>query len=298
MRIPLAALRRRFGPELIKRLHQALGKEIEPIEFIRPLVPYEERLPSLEPIRTATGIEIGLRTLLERLCQRLGCEQKGLRKCILRCYRVDGVVKQIEIGTNQPSRNLKHLFKLFENKIVQIEPGFGLELFVLEASIVEDLEAEQDALWRLSSSNETAIAELIDRLTGRTGAGTIRRYLPQEHYWPEHSIKATTSLIEKPSTAWNTQRPRPVYLLTKPESIEVSVPIPDYPPMLFIYKGQLHTVKKADGPERIEQEWWIQTGLYRDYYCVEDDRGRRYWLFRSGDYNEGLPKWFIHGFFA
>lgn len=298
MNMPNTALHRRFGASLIKRLHQALGKETEPVEYIRPFIPYQERLPSMEPIRTAAGIEIGLRTLLEMLCQRLNREHKGLRKCVLRCYRVDGIVQQIEIGTNQPTRNIKHLFKLFEHKIAQLAPGFGIELFVLEAAIVEDLEAAQDALWTLSHSNETAIAELVDRLSGRTGANSIHRYLPEEHYWPERSIRGTTSLTEKPSTSWNSQQPRPVYLLPKPEAIEVSVPIPDYPPMLFIYKGELHTIQKADGPERIEQEWWIQTGLYRDYYCVEDDRGRRYWLFRSGDYNDGMPKWFIHGFFA
>ncbi|MGV2481986.1 UNVERIFIED_CONTAM: DNA polymerase Y family protein, partial [Salmonella enterica subsp. enterica serovar Weltevreden] len=45
-------------------------------------------------------------------------------------------------------------------------------------------------------------------------------------------------------------------------------------------------------------EWWLQKGLYRDYYCVEDEQGKRYWLFRSGDYASDEVKWFIHGFFA
>ena len=73
--------------------------------------------------------------------------------------------------------------------------------------------------------------------------------------------------------------------LSKPEPIEVTAPIPDYPPMLFRYKGKLHKIIKADGPERIEQEWWLQQGQHRDYYCVEDEEGYRYWLFRLGHYN-------------
>ncbi len=69
--------------------------------------------------------------------------------------------------------------------------------------------------------------------------------------------------------------------------------------MLFRYKGRLHTIKKADGPERIEREWWIEGGPHRDYYIVEDEDGGRYWLFRSGHYAENEPnQWFIHGFFA
>ncbi|HEU4902126.1 MAG TPA: DNA polymerase Y family protein, partial [Flavisolibacter sp.] len=87
--------------------------------------------------------------------------------------------------------------------------------------------------------------------------------------------------------------------LYPPERIDVTAPIPDYPPMLFRYKGTMHKIIKADGPERIEQEWWIQDGEHRDYYCVEDEEGRRYWLFRSGHYNEEkTPLWFLHGFFA
>ena len=63
--------------------------------------------------------------------------------------------------------------------------------------------------------------------------------------------------------------------------------------MLLIHNGKIHTIKKADGPERIEQEWWITEGLHRDYYYVEDETGNRYWLFRSGHYDSGLPVgWF------
>jgi protein ImuB len=31
----------------------------------------------------------------------------------------------------------------------------------------------------------------------------------------------------------------------------------------------------------IEQEWWIK-GRHRDYYSVEDEEGKRYWLFNQG----------------
>jgi protein ImuB len=61
----------------------------------------------------------------------------------------------------------------------------------------------------------------------------------------------------------------------------------------------LHQITRADGPERIENEWWIDSARHRDYYAVEDEQGARYWLFRSGHYS-GLQssRWFLHGFFA
>ncbi len=79
----------------------------------------------------------------------------------------------------------------------------------------------------------------------------------------------------------------------------VTAPVPDYPPMFFRFKGKLHKIKKADGPERIEPEWWINDGQHRDYYSVEDEEGKRYWIFRSGHYEPDQNySWFLHGFFA
>jgi protein ImuB len=301
MRIKRPALRRRFGQGLLQRLDQALGHENEVIIPLQPIAPYEERLPCLEPIRTAAGIEIALEKLLEMLCKRLQQEGKGIRTAILKCYRVDSQVVQTEIGTSRASRNVRHLFKLFELKIPSIEPALGIELFVLEAPKVEDISPDQESLWMIDDCGleDVSLAELLDRIAGKVGPGTIHRYLPQEHYWPERSIKPSTSLTDKPVTNWRTDRPRPTHLLARPEAIEVTVPVPDYPPMLFIYKKKLHQIKKADGPERIEREWWLEAGELRDYYTVEDEEGRRYWLFRSGHYSgERSAQWFIHGFFA
>lgn len=296
-----SVLRRRFGQEFLLRLDQALGNEDEPLQLLHPPEPFSERLPCLEPIRTATGIEIAIKTLLENLCRRLQGEGKGLRTAILKGYRVNGQVIQADIGTNRPTHHTGHLFKLFELKIPLLEPDLGIELFTLEAPKVEDVSPEQEVLWSPEGCGleDTGLAELLDRLANKIGAANIHRYLPQEHYWPERSIKLAPSLKEKPQTTWRRGRPRPSLLLPRPEPIQVSAPIPDYPPVVFIYKNEIHHIQKADGPERIEREWWMDSGVHRDYYQVEDQKGQRYWLFRSGHYVEGdAGEWFIHGFFA
>lgn len=301
--IPSRMLRRRFGEVLLDKLNKALGYSQEFIEPIRQAIPYQERLPCLEPIVTATGIEIALQKLLEMLCGRLMREGKGLRKGILSCFRVDGKTQQIDIVTNRASHHVKHLFRLFELKIKTIAPGFGIELFLLEAPEVEDMNVTQETMWGTNGGFEnTVITELLDTVTGRTGIETVHRYLPDEHHWPERSVKLVASLRERPKTNWRTDRQRPVFLLPKPESIEVTAPVPDYPPTVFRYKGKVHYIDKSEGPERIEQEWWLEQGLHRDYYTLEDQEGRRYWVFRLGPYSEEeekeLPEWFIHGFFA
>lgn len=300
MDMPRSVLRRRFGNDLILRLGQALGTEDEPLFPLQPAEPYLERLPCLEPIRTAAGIEIAIQKLLHTLCRRLQQEGMGLRTAVLKCYRIDGETVQAEIGTNCASRHTEHLFKLFQHRIPSIEPALGIELFTLEAPKVEEVSRTQEALWSKNPGlNAADVTELLDRVAMRVGREAICRYLPDEHYWPERSFKVSVSVTEKPSAEWRTDRPRPVVLLKKPVRIEVTAPIPDYPPMLFIYKGRRHIIKKADGPERIEREWWLDTGEHRDYYQAEDEEGKRYWIFRSGHYSgEKDNQWFIHGFFA
>ena len=96
-------------------------------------------------------------------------------------------------------------------------------------------------------------------------------------------------------------------------------PVPDDPPIMFRWRKQVFRVEHADGPERITPEWWndgldlletepkkeeTETGHtlqdnIRDYYRVEDLRGRRFWVYRDGVYSPGTrPSWYIHGVFG
>ncbi len=300
MNMQRSVLRRRFGESFLLRLHQALGYEEEIIQPIIPIEAYHERLPCLEPIQTKTGIEIALEKLLDGLCKRLQKEGKGLRHASFKGYRIDSKTEEINIITNHPSHNNKHLFKLFELKIATIEPALGIELFILEASKIEDVISLQETFWTANSSLESKeLAELLDSLQSKFGNDIVHRYLPDEHHLPERSVKLATSLQDKPSIEWRTDKLRPIQLLRQPQRIEVTAPIPDYPPLNFRYKNKLHTIKKADACERIEAEWWIEGGLHRDYYIVEDEEGKRYWLYRLGHYNDTeKPAWFLHGFFS
>ena len=106
-----------------------------------------------------------------------------------------------------------------------------------------------------------------------------------------------------PAQAWREpSAPRPLLMLEHPETAEVLAVVPDGPPRHFRWRGVLHQVAEAQGPERIAPEWWRRTAeRTRDYYIVEDVEGRRFWLYRDGLYGESggpTPQWFVHGVFA
>ncbi|WP_233268913.1 Y-family DNA polymerase [Mucilaginibacter lacusdianchii] len=299
LKIPRSNLRRRFGEDLLQRLRQATGETTEYLTWLQLPADWQERLPCLEPIRARAGIEVAVQRLLEMLCVRLAREGKGIRTAVLRTHRLDGKEQAVQIGTNRATHDMFHLFKLFELQIGQLAPGLGIELFILEAPHVEDVEQRQEALWAGKKSlQEQAFAELLDRLAGKIGAKAIRRYLPREQHWPERSIQPAQALQEKPGTSWRTDLLRPTQLLARPEPIDVSALLPDSPPMVFRYRGETHHIRHAEGPERIEREWWREAGEHRDYYAVEDQHGGRYWLFRLGHYHREGGQWFIHGFFS
>lgn len=300
MQMPSAVLRRRFGTDFLFRLQQALGTREEFIESVLPVDGYSERLPCLELISTPGGIEIAAQQLLASLCKRLQQAGKGVRVLVLTAHRIDTKTESIGVTTHQASNNPFHLFKLLAYKIPTISPGLGIELFILEATQVEKVAPVQQTCWSANGVLESReIAALLDNLENRFGNDIVHRYLPVEHHWPERAARPASSLAEKPAIGWQPHKQRPLQLLPQPQPVWVMAPIPDYPPMNFRYQNQLYIIAQADACERIEAEWWVDGGLHRDYYIVEDEAGKRYWLYRLGHYNETTqPTWFLHGFFA
>ena len=290
--MPKSVLRRRFGNSIVLRLYQALGQEPE---FLLPLiepVPYSERYPILEPIRTREAIEIAVHELIDTLCKRLYAEGLGMRAATLTYLRVDGKSGQLHIGTNHPSQRTDHVFKLFQQNFEQIAPALGIELFILDATKTEPAIDKQSLLWSGKSGTQSEmVAELLDNIAARIGASNIHRYLPAEHYLPEKIAQNTIDLNAQ-AADWRSDKPRPLQLLDPPEAIEAMALTPDYPPKQFIHRKERHIIANADGPERIECEWWEQPDGYRDYFNVEDEEGRRYWIYANAD-----KYWFLHGYF-
>ena len=50
-----------------------------------------------------------------------------------------------------------------------------------------------------------------------------------------------------------------------------------------------------------DEEHDAETAAVRDYFQVENDAGERFWIYRSGDGEDGATgsqRWFLHGIFG
>jgi protein ImuB len=300
---PRAPLILRLGPELGRRITQALGELAEPIEAIRPPDLVEVRRAFAEPIGAAETIARYIGKLTAQLCAAL--EEKGLgaRRLDLLCHRVDNWIEAVRVGTAQPVRDARRLARLLCDQIEKIDPGFGIELMALAATIAEPLQRRQIA----SSLIEIAtpdISDLVDTLANRVGERAIYRVAPVASDVPERSVCRIPALSPDTGAAWPSHWPRPTRLFAHPERIEAIALLPDHPPVSFTWRGVRRRVKRADGPERVHAEWWkrdAELAAIRDYFRVEDQAGERYWIYRTGnggDPGTGSHLWYLHGVFG
>lgn len=298
---PRGPLVRRFGAIVATRLDQAFGAVFEPIVPAIPAELIQERLAFMEPLLTAVAFSSVIARLTATICTALEHSGQGARRLDLLFERVDGTIATLRVGTARPSRDARHLGRMLDEKLERIDPGLGIEAMRLIVTRADALGHTQTAT--LSDSPQAYIAALVDRLSNRLGAERVYRAEPMESDVPERSVRRVPALQCGGGKNWPVDLPRPVRLLDPPQPVETMALLPDHPPLAFTWRRVRHRVKQADGPERIAGEWWKRDGemrSVRDYFRVEDEDGRRFWLFRRGDGEDpatGDRRWFLHGFF-
>lgn len=287
-----APLARRFGPEPLLRLDQALGRQPEQITPLAEPPHYGARMTLPEPIGLQGDVMAGAARLLERICDRLKAQEAGARALCLTLRRVDQEAQSVELRLARPLRDPARILPLFERGVGKVEAGYGIDQMRLEATRVEPLPVQQ--LSHVSTDSRARLDDLVSRLGTRIGLENIRRFLPADSHIPERGFIVAPAAYSQPEGSWVSLRPRPLRLFA-PEPIAGSGP---RPPQHFRWRRMRLVTARATGPERIAPEWWLEddnwrSGL-RDYWHVETRQGRRLWLFHTPQ----RPGWFVQGEFA
>ncbi len=304
------ALARRFrtrrapAANPLVRLDQLLGRVPEPL---LPVIGHEQPMVQrrlMEPIRHRPLLDRVLADLAEDMARALEAKGEGARRLELAAWKVDGdvLVRRLEMAA--ATRDPAHVCRLFAARLDDLDAGFGIELVRLLAPWTEPLALAQAELDAAAERHGTSLAACMDRLTVRLGEGAVRRPLPRASHLPERAQRWAPPLAPQPGLQEDFAfHERPLKLLDRPEPIAVIYEAPDGLPRLFRWRGGVHEIARAEGPERIAPEWWRErsTVRLRDYYRIEDSQGRRYWIYRHGlatDGRGGAPEWFLQGLCA
>ena len=307
---PSRVLAARFGADIATRLRRVMGQEDIRLTPRRPAPDCiaERRFP--EPLTNGETLLVVLETLAGRIATLL--ERRGLGGWFFEAsfFRADGATRRISIEMARGSRDAASLTRLLRLRLDTLadplDPGFGFDAIRLSALATEPLGPSQTRLDG-GESREADIADLVDRLVARLGRDRVLRFIARDTHDPARAFDAPPATSAIAPSVWPAPEAgappaRPLQLFEPPQPIETIAATPDGPPLQFRWRRVRHAIARAEGPERIAPEWWRAGGAAatRDYYCVEDTQGRRFWVFREGLYDapDAAPRWFMHGLFA
>jgi protein ImuB len=321
--VPREQLPARFGPKLTLRLDQLLGDAPE------PLVPLD--LPAVVSagmdfdgvVTSAEALWAVFRELLGRVITQLERRGRGARELDVTFTRAYAPPLCETVRLSRPSRDPVNLFNLFRCATERMDGGgnptdefLGMRLLV---RVHEPLGDEQVGL--LDGENyagEMELDRLIERLCARLGERSVTQAEVVESHVPERATRrrlARARPRSRPGSPKRTGRAkgdanktdpserhaplnaRPLHLFTRPLEVAVTVspPFSDEfgQPIQFALDG-VHRLAHVAGPERIGGQWWDAATRTRDYFDVEDESGRRFWLFRVNE----TRRWYLHGEYA
>ena len=299
--LPRAALSRRLGFEALHRLDEALGERASPLELRLETPVYHAERRLFEPISEADQVMQVVGDLALDLAVQLEGRAVGGRGFALELFRVDGAVKRLGVEASRPLRHPARIAALFAERLAGLNDGlqadFGFDQLRLTAVRTQALQADAVDLLQVTAV-PGAVEALADRLVARSGA-PARRLAVAALHTPEVA-QACVSLDLAADWAEAAGEPprfldtplRPLRLFHPPQAIAVTAAgLPEGPPARFTWRRVIRTVVRAEGPERLEPEWARHPAdlRVRDYYRLEDEAGRRYWVFRQGRYDAPEP---------
>jgi protein ImuB len=275
--VPLKALSRRFGVEVVRYVGQLTGELKHPVVFYHSPEDFRQTLELLYDIENTQALQAPLAHLLASLEGFLRLRDQVTAQITFQLHQRDSSPLPVTVGSVQGEYRAETWLELtkltLENRTLD-GPIYALSLRVAhfqdKATSSEDLFAgKQGKLsgWQLVSLLQARLGKA--RVTGLCRVDDFRPELASADCAPlqPHAQQQPPALL------------RPSLLLPEPKILREPVAI-------------------VHGPERIATGWWDQQPLMRDYYIARNKNGQWYWVFRTPATESNRQHWYLHGYFS
>jgi protein ImuB len=271
--IPPAALTRRFGSQCTELLYKLDGRLPDPKEAYKPCETFSQGVDlPLEAPDTA-ALAFPLNRLLGALGGYLKARDLGVRHLDVVLFHNKGKATRLPLKFLDATANTNHLFRIATERLGGLELQAPVIRLALESTELASLEREGRDLFQKSQAQSSSIEQVLDKLVARLGKEALYTALPGDDHRPEKAWMSALLERQQPPNQWPA---RPVWLLQEPKLIQEKI--------------TLHTL-----PERIENGWWDDTDVRRDYFIASNNSGAYYWVYRKRYDSE---QYWIHGLFA
>jgi protein ImuB len=160
----------------------------------------------------------------------------------------------------------------------------------------------------IAASGKSVSSNSIRRPKTPTSSKAFPRSAVQNSWRKDRDLSTAAVYQPSPGDAMR----RPLSLLAEPIPLAVAFekgPFCRYAssprlPSRIHFDGVVHQIARDWGPERIETGWWKGPSIRRDYYRIETDQGRWWWIYRNlvSKAQASDPKscycWMLHGRFT
>ncbi len=304
-RLPRTAIPSRFGPQVLRRLDQALGSAPEAFTALRWSTPITVFSQQEEPLVSREAILWQTRLLLEDLLGQLAARRAGLVEFEYRLSSLTGPLAFL-LRLSAPATNLRHLHQLLELRLEQQSSLPEVTKLEIVALRVGPLPEWQPSFWQ-TSETQTAleVAQLADRLSSRLGESSVSQVHLEADCLPEQSYTWHPWTADLPETDWLHEaspaaeqvlwraRYRPWRLWSPMLPVTVLRCSADGLPTWIETQEERHEIASLLGPERIETAWWQAREVRRNYYRMTTTTGFCFWSY----YDLDQQQWFLQGEF-
>lgn len=285
--LPRAGVLKRFGPEPVRQIEQALGLIPDPRAYHTPPASFSTRIEFLYEVTQAEALLFSIKRQLLELEGFLRARGAGVQQFVLHLQHAgrDSRPTRIAVGLLSPERETARLLALARERLECQLPDTPVSAVTLTADTPLPYAAVNHS-WLPDARNQTLDwRELRERLLARLGQEQLFVLEAGNDHRPEFATTQPGAQRTRAMPALPAPQTRPLWLLPQPARLAMTAQSPNYHGPLTLRAG----------PERMETGWWDDNAVKRDYYVACNAAGETVWIYQD---HQQQQNWFLHGLFA